>query len=161
MRGFWNIGAEGQFYCGALAATWIGTGMFALPPYLMIPVLFLAGAVAGGAALYVPVVLKSRLKVDEVVTTLLSNFVILLLVSYLVEGPWKDPMSFGWPQAAPIIEAGRFPKLLERTRLHLGFVVALGCARCGLALDEANSLGLRNQGRRSQSPGGSLCRNFG
>ena len=125
---FWNIGAEGQFYCGALAATWIGTGMFALPPYLMIPVLFLAGAVAGGAALYVPVVLKSRLKVDEVVTTLLSNFVILLLVSYLVEGPWKDPMSFGWPQAAPIIEAGRFPKLLERTRLHLGFVVALGCA---------------------------------
>ena len=125
---FWNIGAEGQFYCGALAATYFGTGMFHLHPLLMVPLLFLAGAVAGGAALYVPVVLKTRLKVDEVVTTLLLNFVILLLVSYLIEGPWKDPMSLGWPQAAPIIEEGTLPKLFERTRLHFGFVVALVAA---------------------------------
>ena len=125
---FWNIGAEGQFYFGALAVTWIGTGLFSLPPVLMIPILFLAGAVAGGALLYVPVVLKTRLNVDEVVTTLLLNFVVILLVSYLIEGPWKDPMSLGWPQAAPIIEQGELPKLLERTRLHLGFVVAIVAA---------------------------------
>src|SRR3546814_6426083 len=90
---FWNIGAEGQLYCGALAATWLGTGMVSLPPMLMIPLLFLGGAVAGGAALLLPVLLKVRLNVDEVVTTLLLNFVILLFVNFLLEGPWKDPMS--------------------------------------------------------------------
>ena len=78
--------------------------------------------------LIVPVVLKSRLKVDEVVTTLLLNFIILLLVSYLVEGPWRDPMLLGWPQAEPIIDQGVLPKLVAKTRLHLGLFVALGAA---------------------------------
>lgn len=125
---FWNIGAEGQFYFGALAVTWIGTGMFSLPAVLMIPILFAAGAIAGGALLYVPVMLKTRLKVDEVVTTLLMNFIVLLLVSYLIEGPWKDPMSLGWPQAAPVIDEGVLPKLVDRSRLHLGFAIAVGTA---------------------------------
>ena len=125
---FWNIGAEGQLYCGALAATWVGTGLLILPPVLMIPLLFLAGALGGGAALLVPVILKNRLKVDEVVTTLLLNFIILLFVSYLLEGPLKDPMLMGWPQAAPIIDEGVLPRLVERSRLHLGLVVAVGAA---------------------------------
>ncbi len=125
---FWNIGAEGQLYCGALAATWLGTGLVELPALLMVPLLFLAGALAGGAALVVPVILKSRLKVDEVVTTLLLNFVILLVVSYLLEGPWKDPMSLGWPQAAPIIDQGVLPKLVAKTRLHLGLLIAVAAA---------------------------------
>ena len=122
---FWNIGAEGQLYCGALAVTWLGTGAITLPPYLMLPFLMLVGGLAGGLALYIPVVLKTHLKVDEVVTTLLLNFVILLMVSYLLEGPWKDPMSLGWPQAAPVIPEGTFPDLVPKTRLHLGFLVAL------------------------------------
>lgn len=122
---FWNIGAEGQFYFGALAVTWLGTGLFSLPPVLMIPVMFVAGAIAGGALLYVPLVLKTRMKVDEVVTTLLLNFVVLLLVSYLIEGPWKDPMSLGWPQAAPVVDEAVLPKLLAKTRLHLGLLVGI------------------------------------
>lgn len=125
---FWNIGAEGQLYCGALAATWLGTGMISLPPVLMIPLLFVGGAVAGGLALLLPVFLKLRLKVDEVVTTLLLNFVILLLVSYLLEGPWKDPMSLGWPQAAAIVDEGVLPILLPKSRLHLGLLVGLVAA---------------------------------
>jgi len=125
---FWNIGAEGQLYCGALAVTWLGTGVVDLPAFLMIPLLCLAGAAAGGAALLVPVILKNRLKVDEVVTTLLLNFVILLFVSYLLEGPWKDPMSLGWPQGAPIVEDGVLPKLVAKTRLHAGLILALAAA---------------------------------
>ena len=125
---FWNIGGEGQFYFGALAVTGIGTGLIELPAPLMIPLLVLAGALAGGALLYVPVVLKTKLKVDEVVTTLLLNFVVILLVGYLIEGPWKDPMSLGWPQAAPVIAEGELPKLLAKTRLHFGFVLALAAA---------------------------------
>src|SRR3546814_3495277 len=90
--------------------------MVSLPPMLMIPLLFLGGAVAGGAALLLPVLLKVRLNVDEVVTTLLLNFVILLFVNFLLEGPWKDPMSLGWPQAAPIVDEGVLPVLVEKDR---------------------------------------------
>ena len=122
---FYNIGAEGQLYCGALAVTFFGTGLIGLPPILMVPFLMLVGAIAGGAILIVPVLLKTHLKVDEVVTTLLLNFVILLFVSYLIEGPWKDPMALGWPQAAPIVDEGIFPKLLERGRLHAGLIFAV------------------------------------
>jgi len=125
---FWNIGAEGQLYFGALAATILGTGVVTMPSFLMIPFLFLAGAMAGGLALIGPVLLKSTLKVDEVVTTLLLNFVILLFVNYLLEGPLKDPMSMGWPQAASIIDQGVLPALLPRTRLHIGFLVAISAA---------------------------------
>ncbi len=121
---FWNIGGEGQLYCGALAATWLGTGMITLPPVLMIPLLFIAGALAGGLALLLPVYLKSKLKVDEVVTTLLLNFIILLFVNYLLEGPMKDPMAMGWPQAASIIDEGVLPKILAKSRLHMGLIVA-------------------------------------
>ena len=122
---FYNIGGEGQLYAGALAATYFGTGLITMPPALMIPFLILMGALAGGALLIVPVLLKTHFKVDEVVTTLLLNFVVLLVVSYLIEGPWKDPMSLGWPQAASIIDEGVLPTLLAKGRLHFGLIVAL------------------------------------
>ncbi len=121
---FYNIGAEGQLYCGALAATFFGTGLITMPPVLMVPFLMIVGALAGGAILIVPVFLKTHLKVDEVVTTLLLNFVIILMVGYLIEGPWKDPMALGWPQAASIIDEGVLPRLLEKGRLHAGLIFA-------------------------------------
>ena len=68
------------------------------------------------------------MRVDEVVTTLLMNFVIILLVSYLLEGPWKDPFSLGWPQAASIIDPGVLPQIVPRSRLHLGFLIAIAVA---------------------------------
>ena len=91
----------------------------------MVPLLLLVGALAGGALLLVPVLLKTRLKVDEVVTTLLLNFVMLLMVSYLIEGPWRDPMAMGWPQTASIIDTGVLPTLMTKGRLHAGLIVAL------------------------------------
>lgn len=130
----WNIGGEGQLYMGACAATLLGTGLLEWPPYFLIPTLFLAGALAGGLLLLVPTLLKTHLKVDEVVTTLLLNFIILLVVNYLVFGPWKDPMAMGWPQAAPIIDNGLLPPLLAKTRLHAGFLVALAFSFCSWVL---------------------------
>lgn len=122
---FYNIGAEGQLYAGALATVYFGTGLVGLPAYLMIPFLFLVGAFAGGLLLLVPVLLKTRLKVDEVVTTLLLNFVVLLVVSYLIEGPWRDPMAMGWPQTASIVDEGVLPTLMTKGRLHAGLIVAI------------------------------------
>src|SRR3546814_4388804 len=124
----WNIGGEGQLYAGALAATYFGTGLVTLPPLLMVPFLFLVGAVAGGLLLLLPAILKLRLRVDEVVTTLLLNFVVILFANYLLFGPWKDPLSTGWPQAAPIIEEGMLSPLVPRMRLHAGLLWALAFA---------------------------------
>lgn len=124
----WNIGGEGQLYAGALAATYFGTGLVTLPPFLMIPFLFLMGAIAGGLLLLVPVILKLKLRVDEVVTTLLLNFVVLLFANYLLFGPWKDPLAMGWPQAAPIIDEGVLGPLVPRMRLHQGFIWAIAFA---------------------------------
>ena len=108
----WNIGAEGQFYIGACVAVLLGTRGSALPAYVMIPYLFGAGALAGGLFLLVPTFLKTHLNVDEVVTTLLLNFVVLLFVNWLVFGPWKDPMSMGWPQSEPVLDSAILPEHL-------------------------------------------------
>jgi ABC-type uncharacterized transport system permease subunit len=124
----WNIGGEGQLYAGALAATVLGSGLIELPPFAMIPLLVIAGALAGAALMIGPAILKLRFGVDEVVTTLLLNFIVLLFVSLLLEGPLKDPMSMGWPQAAPIIQEGELPKLVERQRLHAGLLIALAAS---------------------------------
>ena len=125
---FWNIGAEGQLYVGALAVTFFGTGMVQLPTILMIPFLFIVGAVAGGLLLLPLVLLRNYYRVDEVVTTLLTNFIVVLLVGYLLEGPMKDPMALGWPQGKSVIDEGVLPQIVSRTRLHLGFIIAIGTA---------------------------------
>ena len=124
----WNIGGEGQLYVGALAITLVGTGAIQLPSLIMIPLLFASAMVAGGVLLLFSTILKTWLRVDEVVTTLLLNFVILLLVDYLLFGPWKDPMALGWPQAARIVDEGRLMTIVPRTRLHLGFIIAVSGA---------------------------------
>ncbi|KJC36710.1 ABC transporter permease [Bradyrhizobium sp. LTSP849] len=126
----WNIGAEGQLYAGALATVLVaadGGRVAAMVPHWALPVIAAAAAFVAGAALLLgPVVLKVKLGVDEVVTTLLSNFVMLLFVSFLLDGPFKDPMSMGWPQTPPVDSAVSLRHLLGgATRLHAGFLFAL------------------------------------
>jgi len=121
----WNIGAEGQLYAGALAAVVVGSGLVEAPAPLLVGLIVLAGAAAGAATMLAPVLLKARFAVDEVVTTLLLNFVVLLFVQMMLEGPLKDPMGMGWPQSEPILEQAILPRLLPPTRLHAGIVIAL------------------------------------
>lgn len=121
----WNIGAEGQLYMGAMAAVAIGSGVIDGPSWVMIPVVIIAGMAAGALMLIGPTLLKTRLGVDEVVTTLLLNFIVLLFVQMMLEGALKDPMSMGWPQSEPIIDSAAFPALLERMRVHIGLIIAL------------------------------------
>lgn len=123
----WNIGGEGQFYVGAIAVTAFGLlpGMTGAPAPVVILACLIAGAVAGATLLLVPVTLKLRFGVDEVVTTLLLNFVAILFVSMMIEGPLKDPLAFGWPQSVPVPDAALLPQIVERSRLHAGLLVAL------------------------------------
>jgi general nucleoside transport system permease protein len=121
---FYNIGAEGQLYLGALAAVGVG-GTITAPPVVLFPLMIAAGMAAGAALLVVPALAKTRLGVDEVVTTLLLNFVALLFVSMMLDGPMKDPLAMGWPQSVPIPPELEFGKLLERSRVHSGLIFAL------------------------------------
>ncbi len=122
---FYNIGAEGQLYLGALAAVAIGGGGFAAPSVVLFPLMIAAGMAAGAMWLLVPALAKSRLGVDEVVTTLLLNFVALLFVSMMLDGPMKDPTAMGWPQSVAIVSDLEFGKLLERSRVHSGLIFAV------------------------------------
>ena len=100
-----NIGAEGQLYAGALAAVAVAACMAArlrAAPWLLFPLMLAAAALAGALLLLGPALMKTRLGVDEVVTTLLLNFIVLLLVSMLLDGPMKDPMAMGWPQSVAL-----------------------------------------------------------
>ncbi len=122
--GYYNIGAEGQLYAGAIAAAWLGPQLEGQPPVVSIA-LMLAGGFAAGALWAAPsALLKVRLGVDEVVTTLLLNSVMLFVVSGLLNGPWRDPVS-GWPQSPTIAASAQFPQLIARTRIHFGAVVAV------------------------------------
>ena len=122
----WNIGAEGQFYIGALFTAWAGHGaVTGLPAPLAIAVLMLGGMVAGALLLIGPLILRLRFGVDEVVTTLLLNFIAVLFVGMMVEGPLKDPMGFGWPQSVPVASKLMLPDLVARSRLHIGLVFAV------------------------------------
>lgn len=122
--GFWNIGAEGQLYAGAVAATAIGLQMQHVPPLLALPLIIAGGFAAGMLWVLAPALMKLKLGIDEVVTTLLLNPVALFVVSWLLNGPWRNPIS-QWPQSPEIAAAAVFPKLLPRARLHFGFLLAV------------------------------------
>lgn len=122
---FWNIGAEAQLYAGALLTVLLGTGLLPWPSIAIIPTLALFSILAGAILLLVPALLKTRFGVDEVVTTLLFNFIFLLFVSMLLEGPLKDPMGMGWPKSARLLPEARLPRLVDGLRLHWGFGLAI------------------------------------
>ncbi len=132
-----NIGAEGQLYLGALAAVAVGgqvDGAAApwaatLPNGLLFGLMVAAGMLAGALLLLVPALLKQRLGVDEVVTTLLLNFIVLLGVSMMLDGPMKDPLAMGWPQSVALVPELELSRQLERSRVHSGLLMRRGAGR--------------------------------
>lgn len=141
----YNIGAEGQLYAGAMAAVAVG-GLhggsgFEAPAWLLFALMMAAAMVAGALLLLGPALLKSRLGVDEVVTTLLLNFIVLLGVSALLDGAMKDPSAMGWPQSVALQDALQLDKLVPRSRVHTGLLAALGLALALWSLLRFTTLG--------------------
>ena len=118
-----NIGAEGQFYAGAIVATWAGLSLGAWPRLLAVPSVLVAGVLAGALWVAVPVMLRLRFGVLEVITTLLLNFVAEALVSWMVQGPLQESTGV-YPQSDPLPLAARLPQL-SGTRLHAGILLVL------------------------------------
>lgn len=125
----WNIGGEGQFYVGALMTAWLGHSIVTvLPAPLAFAVIVASGMFVGALLLAGPALMRLKFGVDEVVTTLLLNFVVILFIGLMIEGPMRDPLAFGWPQSVPVDRSLRLPDLVDRSRLHVGLLIALAAA---------------------------------
>jgi len=123
--GLWNIGAEGQIIAGAIGAAWMARLGPDLPGPVLIPLMLLAGILGGALLAFGPGVARSRLGVNEIITTLMLNEVALRAVRYLLNGPWKDPDGNNFPMAPRLPEQSELPTLFERANVGLVIAVAV------------------------------------
>ena len=122
--GLWNIGAEGQFLLGAIATAWVGQYTSALSPVCAIPLVCLTAMLAGGVWATCAAVLKNTRQVNEVISTIMLNFIAAGFVSYCVHGPLIEAGA-QYPQTDLLPLPARLPRLLPPTRLHLGVPLTL------------------------------------
>jgi ABC-type uncharacterized transport system permease subunit len=120
----WNIGAEGQFVAGAIAATAVTIYVPGLPGYVAIPAMLIAGVAAGALWGLLTAIPKVYFQVNELITSLMLNYVALTLLDYLVFGPWKDPKGFNFP-GTPMFRPGEQLLTFLGTRVHLGLIYGL------------------------------------
>ena len=139
---FWNIGTEGQLYAGAMAAALLGILPLGLPRFLHILLMILGGFAAGGLWALIPGLLKVKYKVDDVVMTIMMNYIVLYVMNAILDTVWRDPNS-GWPHSPEIMEIARYPRLLARSRFHLGFLIAVAAALLVHVLIRYMKLGFR------------------
>ncbi len=138
----WNIGAEGQVFAGAMFAYWCQSSLGpAAPAVMQIPVIVI-GALIGGALMGgLAGLLKARFQVDEVISTVMLNYIIVYVLSLLLQnGPWTEPGAF-FEQTALMPDNAKLPIILENTRLHLGFLFSLVVAALIHVLMLRSSLG--------------------
>lgn len=121
----WNIGAEGQYALGSVGATWVALQFADWPGYALLPGMLIGASITGGLWGLAPALLKVRLRANEIIITLMLNYIAVLLLDYLVYGPWKDPTSFGFPMT-PEFSAGAVVGTIAGTRLHWGVLVCVG-----------------------------------
>ena len=122
--GLVNVGGEGQLYIGALTATGVALFFPLGQGWLMLPLMALAGCAGGGAWAAMAALLRHWRGVNEVISTLLANYVAILLVNVFVFGPWKNPEGLGYPYTTPFDMAAIFPAIAG-TRFHWGFLAAV------------------------------------
>ncbi len=119
-----NVGGEGQFHIGALFAGWGALNFGNLPAWVLIPWISLLGFLGGGLWALISGFLRARGWVSETISTLLLNYVAILLLSFFIFGPWKDPESANYPQSAPFADAAVLPSFFG-TRVHMGLFYSL------------------------------------
>ncbi|MEM1385533.1 MAG: ABC transporter permease [Pseudomonadota bacterium] len=121
----WNIGAAGQYTLGAIASGAVALAMPQDGSALWLPI-YLAAGIAGGMVWgAIPAALRTRFNANEILVSLMLTYVAALLLDWLVRGPWRDPLGFGFPQSRDFPDAVLMPVILEGTRLHAGALIAL------------------------------------
>ncbi|MDR1821658.1 MAG: ABC transporter permease [Oscillospiraceae bacterium] len=120
---FWNIGAEGQIMAGAIAASYFALYWYdKVPQPVLLIIMFLAGALAGGLWGLIPAFFRAKWGTNETLFTLMLNYVALQFELYLQNGPWKDSRGTGFPKIPMFNDAARLPKLLG---VHIGWIIVL------------------------------------
>jgi general nucleoside transport system permease protein len=129
---FWNIGAEGQLVMGGIAAAavalWLPVYMPFLPEsrWLYLPLIIAASVLLGAIWALIPALLKAYMRVDEIITTLMFNYIAILFYQYLFNIAWKDPAGFGFPGTARFADFALLPRIVGR--LHWGLIFAVVAA---------------------------------
>ena len=124
----WNIGAEGQYILGGLAATGVALATHEMTGSWILPLMILAGILGGMAWAGVPALLRTRLGVNEILSSLMLNYVAIQLLYYLMRGPWKDPMGFNFPQTVLFSADQTLPIAIAGTLVHIGVPIAAALA---------------------------------
>jgi len=123
--GLFNIGGEGQLFLGAIFSAFVGYSLTGLPPFIHMPLAFLAGALGGAIWGFIPGILKAKTGTHEVINTIMLNYVAYRLSDWLLTGPMQRPDSFN-PVTPVIQESAKLTRIFPPpTRLHLGFFLAL------------------------------------
>ncbi len=121
----WNIGAEGQLLMGALFGSWAALKFLEVESYWVLPVVLITGSAAGAAWAAIPALLKTRFNTNEILSTIMLNYIALNCLLFSVHGPLKDPDGYNFPESALFTEWVTLPILMEDTRVHLGVMFAL------------------------------------
>ena len=121
----WNIGAEGQFTFGAIVGGGIAIGFHDSDNFLLLPLVMIGGIAGGMAWAAIPAFLRTKYNTNEILTSLMLAYVSVLLLSYLVHGPWRDPDGHNFPESRLFPNAAMMPVIWEDSRLHLGTVLAV------------------------------------
>ncbi|TCR64963.1 ABC transporter permease [Bosea sp. BK604] len=121
----WNIGAEGQYIMGAIAGTGVALATYEMSGWWILPAMALAGILGGMAWAAIPALLRTRLQVSEILTSLMLTYVAIQALYYLVRGPWKDPDGFNFPQTRMFTPDQTLPIVIPESLVHLGIPAAL------------------------------------
>lgn len=137
----WNIGAEGQLTFGAICGGGLALYFHQSESGWLLPATIVTGALGGMAWAAVPALLRTRFNTNEILVSLMLNYVAILLLGYLVHGPWRDPAGFNFPESRLFPDAAMLPVILGDTRLHLGSLMALAVAALAWLFVRASFLG--------------------
>lgn len=137
----WNIGAEGQLIVGGIAGAAVALFFYEVDAWYVLPLMIVAGVFGGMVWASIPALLKTRLGVNEILTSLMLTYVAVLLLSWLVSGPMRDPDGFNFPESRLFHDAALLPTILPGTRLHMGALVAIGLVVAGWVLLSRTLLG--------------------
>lgn len=139
----WNIGTEGQFTLGAIAAGGVALAFPDAPGWALYPATLLAGIAGGMVWAGIVAWLRTRYNANEILTSLMLTYVAQFLLVYLVTGPWRDPEGYGFPQTAMFADGATTPIVVPGTSIHLGCLVAPLVALLAWFLLERSVLGFQ------------------
>ena len=122
--GIFTIGAEGQIYIGAVAATWAAFTFASLPSPILLIIIAIMSFIAGAFWGFIPGIIRALINANEVISTLMMNYIAILIVHYLVYGPWRDVKGYGFP-ITPVIPSSAMLPVIPYTSIHIMPVIGI------------------------------------